>query len=67
MSWVWALPVPILLVGLLAALLAARAAARELERVDHEIARWGTLDAQLADLRRRIDELGRGRQEWDRR
>ncbi len=67
MSWLWALPVPILLVGLLAAVLLAKAAAKELERVDQEQAHWAVLGAQLADLRRRTDELGQRRQEWDRR
>jgi len=67
MSWLWALPVPILLVGLLAAVLLARAAAKELERVGREQARWAVLGAQLADLRRRTDELGQRRHEWDRR
>ncbi len=67
MSWLWLLPVPILLLGLVAAALLTRTVARERDGLHRAQADWAALGGQLADLRRRSDALGERRQELMRR
>ena len=43
MTWIWLVPVPILLIGFSIAALLARAASRELARVDDEQAKWAAV------------------------
>lgn len=67
MSGWWLLPVPILLVGLVATALLARTATRELGRVGDEQARWVALRVALGRIRDQTDALGERRQELGRR
>ncbi len=67
MSTWWLLPVPILLVGLVAVALLARAANRALEQVGEEQQRAAELRSRLIGIRVGAAILAERRQELDRR